>query len=210
MDFNSFLSKIEQFKSSKVGGQNAQFKLAPSQRIRFNIEKIMEKNPKKAAVLVLFYPNKQNETTFLLTERAHYNGTHASQISFPGGKFEENDMELSTTALRESNEEVGINLNEVTVFKKMSDVYIPPSNFLVTPFLAYTKKTPKFSTNYEVENIIEVSLKSLFNNKFQTTTLVTTSYAKNWEVPCYAFNNFNIWGATAMMLSEIKQLLSNA
>ena len=210
MDFSTFLSKIEHYKIAKIGGQNAQFKLAPSQRIRFNFDKIKAKNPRKAAVLVLFYPNQQNKTTFLLTKRASYNGTHASQISFPGGKFETSDINLSTTALRESNEEVGINLNEINIFKTMSNVYIPPSNFLVTPFLAYTTKTPKFKTNYEVENIIEVTLKNLFNHNLETTTFVTTLYAKNWEVPCYAFNNFTIWGATAMMLSEIKQLLIHA
>lgn len=210
MDFNTFISKIETFKTKQVGGQNAQFELAPMQRSRFNFEKILKQNPKHAAVLVLFYPNKKNKTTFLLTKRASYNGTHASQISFPGGKFESNDLELQTTALRETQEEVGIKREDVTIFKQMSDIFIPPSNFLVTPFLAFTNQTPTFTTNYEVESIIEVSLKSLFNKKFQTTTLVTTSYAKNWEVPCYQFNNFIIWGATAMMLSEIKHLLSNA
>jgi 8-oxo-dGTP pyrophosphatase MutT (NUDIX family) len=206
MNFTLFLSKIAQYKTAELDGLDAQFKLAPKLRTRLNNESINARNPKKAGVLALFYPNKQEEVCFLLTKRAYYNGTHSAQISFPGGKFEEGDKTLKNTALRESFEEVGIVQNEVQVFKEMTDVYIPPSNFLVTPFLGITKNTPSFKTNHEVENIIEVTLSDLTNDAFQSATKITTSYATNWEVPCFIFNNHIVWGATAMMLSEIKEL----
>ena len=209
MRFNSFLSKISHYKTAKLGGLEAQFKLAPELRTRFNDEIIATRNPKKAGVLALFYPNEQGETIFLLTERASYNGTHSAQISFPGGKFEREDRILQNTALRESFEEVGIMKNDVRIFKEMSNVYIPPSNFLVTPFLGFINKKPLFKVNHEVESIIEVSLSDLMNESFQSTTKITTSYATDWEVPCFLFNNYIIWGATAMMLSEIKELFKN-
>ena len=86
MNFTQFLSKIDQLQSISLGGLEAQFKLAPKLRLKYDEQKIKASNPKKAAVLALFYPNDQNEASFLLTERASYKGTHSAQISFPGGK----------------------------------------------------------------------------------------------------------------------------
>ena len=111
-------------------------------RLRYNKDKILANKPKKAAVLALFYPNLKNETTFLLTKRASYKGTHSAQISFPGGKFDQADENLTETALRETFEEVGVTANQIEIIREITDVYIPPSNFLATPFLAFSKTKP--------------------------------------------------------------------
>ena len=95
MDFNAFINNLQSIKENKLGGLDAQFSLAPKLRLKYNAEKIDASNPKKAAVLALFYPNKHNETCFLLTQRASYKGTHSAQISFPGGKIETSDKNLS-------------------------------------------------------------------------------------------------------------------
>ncbi len=207
MDFSHFLKNKDQIKQFKLGGINAQFKLAPQMRKRYSQIKIEAQHPKKAAILALFYPDKKGKTHFLLTLRAQYNGTHSSQISFPGGKFDLHDKTLENTSLRETYEEVGIPPEEVTILKQLSNVYIPPSNFLVTPFLGFLTHTPSFIKNHEVQKTISVSLSDLLSRNAISETTLSTSYAKNITVPCYVLNNYTVWGATAMILSELKDLM---
>ena len=207
MNFKDFTKKIDALKIEKLGGLNAQFKMAPKLRLKYDQDKIAASKPREAAVLVLFYPNIKNEMCFLLTKRASYNGTHSAQISFPGGKTEKADTSLQETALRETFEEVGVQPLSVKIIRELTTVYIPPSNFLATPFLAFVSEKPKFSINYEVENTIEVLLEDLLNEGSLSKVNLTTSYMTNVDVPCFKLNGYVVWGATAMMLSEIKELL---
>jgi len=207
MDFDVFLSKINEIKNRELGGLEAQFKLAPALRLRYDADKIAAKHPKKAAVLALFYPNEKNETCFLLTKRATYKGTHSSQISFPGGKLDPKDAHLQNTALRETFEEVGVSSEKIKIIRKITEVYIPPSNFLATPFIGYTIEKPLFLKNYEVAKTLEIPLKMLLDDACISSVTLSTSYAKNIKVPCFQFYNSIVWGATAMMLSEIRELL---
>ncbi|CAM1340317.1 NUDIX hydrolase [Tenacibaculum aestuarii] len=207
MIFSDFINQIEKLQQKQLGGLTSQFKLAPKLRMRYSEELILSKNPKKAAVLALFYPDSNNQTRFLLTERASYNGAHSAQISFPGGKFDKTDDNLKTTALRETYEEVGVPFEAIQIIRQTSDAYIPPSNFLVAPFIGISEKTPLFIPNEEVAEVIEVLVSDLLNDENLTFVEMETSYMKNIEVPCFKLNDYIVWGATAMMLSEIKDLL---
>jgi len=207
MNFKHFISKIDDYKIAALGGINAQFKMAPKLRLKYNKDIIKANNPRKASVLALFYPNENNETVLLLTQRASYNGTHSAQISFPGGKIEKNDKNLEATALREAFEEVGVLPSIVKIVKELTDVYIPPSNFLVTPFIGFLNKRPNLKPNHEVAKIIEITVNDLLNDDNLTVVNLTTSYMKNTDVPCFKIDSHIIWGATGMMLSEIKELL---
>lgn len=207
MKFSQFRNKIAALQVANLGGLNEQFRLAPSLRLKYDVDKIKASNPRKAAVLGLFYPNKKEETTFLLIERASYKGTHSAQISFPGGKKDASDRSLQETALRETFEEVGVVPKSIKIIRELTDVYIPPSNFLATPFIAFVEKKPEFIINYEVKNTIEVLLEDLLNESSLTTVNLTTSYMENTNVPCFKLNGYVVWGATAMILSEIKELL---
>ena len=207
MNFNDFKNKITKLKTSKLGGLNAQFKLAPKMRLKYDADKIIANNPRKAAVLALFYPNIKNETCFLLTLRASYKGTHSAQISFPGGKRDNTDKNLEKTALRETFEEVGVAETSIEIIRELTDVYIPPSNFLATPFLGFVNQRPNFNLNYEVDKTIEVLVSDLLNDTSFTSIKMNTSYMDNIEVPCFKLEDYVVWGATAMMLSEIKELL---
>ena len=207
MNFKDFTQKIEALKSKELGGLDAQFKMAPKLRLQYDQNKIAANNPRKAAVLVLFYPNKENETCFLLTQRASYKGTHSAQISFPGGKKEKSDKNLEQTALRETLEEVGVLPASVEIIRELTDVYIPPSNFLATPFLGVVDERPNFILNHEVAIEIEVLVSDLLADESVTTVTLDTSYMKKMEVPCFKINDYIVWGATGMMLSEIKELL---
>ena len=145
MEFEEFKSKIVKIKKMKLPGENAQFKMAPKERID-ELKKIadIKKTAKKAGVLALFYPSVSQQTMLALILRKTYKGVHSAQIGFPGGKFEDIDISLKATALRETEEEIGVKGNKVLVLKKLTEVYIPPSNFFVQPFLGYTNKTPNF------------------------------------------------------------------
>jgi 8-oxo-dGTP pyrophosphatase MutT (NUDIX family) len=209
MDFDSFLADIYKLKEKPLGGLESQFKMAPLLRKRFSLEDIVSQKPKDSAVLALFYPGIDNMTNILLMLRASYNGVHSSQISFPGGKKDKKDPSLQHTALRETEEEIGIAKNDIMIFREMTKTYIPPSNFMVTPFLGLINTKPRFKTNEEVERLIEVNVKELLDENSLTSKNLTTSYMKNVDVPCFKLNDYTVWGATAMMLSEIKDLIKS-
>ena len=207
MDFNSFLTYISKLKEIPLGGLDSQFKMAPELRKKFSEIEIEKRKPKQSAVLALFYPDKENITNFLLMQRANYNGVHAAQVSFPGGKKDSKDINLLQTALRETEEEVGVSSNKIIVFKELTQTYIPPSNFIVTPYMGLVQKTPVFEINNEVEKLIEVNIKDLLDERSVSSKNLSTSYMQNINVPCFKLNNYIVWGATAMMLSEIKDIL---
>ena len=209
MNFEVFLKNIEVFKNTQLPGIEAQFKLAPKMRLEYNAKKIEANNPKIAAVLALFYPNQNNEVSLLLTKRANYIGTHSGQISFPGGKFEKSDLNLKETALRETFEEVGIFQEKIDIVREITEVYIPPSNFSVTPFIGILNDIPVFKLNSEVAKIIEIPFPDLLDDTMLASISITNSYMKETSVPCFNFDGSVIWGATAMILSEIKELLKN-
>jgi len=209
MNFELFLKNIEVFKNTQLPGIEAQFKLAPKMRLKYNAKKIEANNPKIAAVLALFYPNQNNEVSLLLTKRANYIGTHSGQISFPGGKFEKSDLNLKETALRETFEEVGIFQEKIDIVREITEVYIPPSNFSVTPFIGILNDIPVFKLNSEVAKIIEIPFPDLLDDTMLGSISITNSYMKETSVPCFNFDGSVIWGATAMILSEIKELLKN-
>jgi len=209
MKFDSFVKSISKIKNLDLPGQEVQLKMAPMQR-REELKAITAhpKNPKKAAVMCLFYAGANDETFFVLILRKTYKGVHSNQVGFPGGKVEEEDVDLAHTALRETEEEIGIPLNTISVYKKCTSVYIPPSNFTVQPFIGVLKEAPVFiAQESEVEAIMEVRLSDLLSDENVITKTLETSYSKKMEVPAFLLNEQVVWGATAMMLSEIKQLL---
>ncbi len=195
-------------KNASLSDWKSHKKLAPALRLRYTDEIIAKKKPRDAAVLILVYPNNKQELSILLTKRADYNGTHAAQISFPGGKKEKKDNSLLQTALREAKEEIGIQPNKLKFIKELSKTYIPPSNFWVHPFVFTTDERPNFKLNYEVDRIIEFPLSELINPLTLQSKTLSTSYMQNVNVPCFKHKNEIIWGATAMILSELKDLIN--
>ena len=209
MNFETFQTNIPAIKKAVLGGLASQFRLAPKMRTQYSENKIKANNPKKAAILALFYPDIEQNTRFLLTLRASYKGTHSAQISFPGGKQEKEDLDFMHTAKRETYEEVGVIIEDINIIRQFTDAYIPPSNFLVTPFVGIINETPIFTTNEEVEELIEVKLSDLLDDNNIIMKNMSTSYMKRIDVPCFKLNDYIVWGATAMMLSEIKDVLKS-
>lgn len=209
MNFDEFLVSLSKIKNIPLPAEASQFKMSPPFR-RELISRYKEamKDAKRAGVLAMFYPNATNETHLALILRKTYKGVHSAQIGFPGGKYEEEDKTLKHTAIRETWEEIGVPEHQIKVIKQMTEVYIPPSNFYVQPFIGITQETPKFiKQDDEVEDIVEVSLSHFLDENNVGNKLVATSYTAKIEVPAYELNGHVVWGATAMMLSEIKDIL---
>jgi len=210
MDFSRFTKEVSKIKNLPLPGRASQYKMAPEVR-KQSLEKSMDpKNPaKKAGVMALFYPDAEALTRLLFILRKTYPGVHSNQIGFPGGKQEVEDASLLDTALREAEEEVGIDRGRVTVIRAMSELYIPPSNFQVRPYMGlYDKNRPFVSQQEEVEALVEVPLSEVLDDRRLTTRIMKTSYAREIEVPAFELGGHIVWGATAMMLSEIKELLT--
>ena len=211
MEFIHFINNIANLKKEKLLATDAHIKMAPLERITYLKDKSYAENePKNAAVLMLVYP--KNEIAHLaLIVRNTYPGVHSSQISFPGGKEELQDKTLEITALRETEEEVGIPMNKVKIIRQCSEIYIPPSNFLVTPYLGFSNENLQFIPNpEEVQRVLELPIHQLLDDKTIVQTKMTTLYATDIDVPAFLVENFLIWGATAMILNELKELFKNA
>ena len=209
MTFSEFKNSISKIENFKVIGEKAHLEMSPDFR-KEELAKLSKspKNAKKAGVMALFYPNKNEETCLVLILRKTYKGVHSAQIGFPGGRAEPEDKDMEETALRETFEEVGVKPTEIQVVKKLTKIYIPPSNFWVHPFLGVANDTPRFvKQESEVEEILEVTLQDFLNDKNLVEKTLSTSYAKNVSVPAFYLNNQVVWGATGMMLNEVKSLL---
>lgn len=208
MYFDFFHKNISKIKKEKLLATDAHIKMAPLERISYMRElKYLENNPRNAAVLMLVYP-KNDLAHLALIVRNTYPGVHSSQISFPGGKEEIEDASLEITALRETEEEIGVCSTKIEIIKPFSEIYIPPSNFLVYPYLGYSHEELTFLPNPdEVKRVIELPLRVLLDDSIIISTKMTTSYAKNIEVPAFQIDKYIVWGATAMIMSELKEVL---
>ncbi|RZJ25403.1 MAG: CoA pyrophosphatase [Flavobacterium sp.] len=211
MRFEHFLELLPKITNVPLPGESAHAKMSPPERI----EKVRNLdwstlNPKRAAVLMLVYP-KNGEAILTLIERNSYKGVHSSQIAFPGGKIESFDASPLYTALRETEEEVGVPREKITFVSAFSEVYIPPSNFCVSPFLAYCKELPLFIPDArEVASMIEFPVADLLDDSKSEVRRMATSYSESIDVPVFNVGPHAVWGATAMMLSELKEVLKIA
>ena len=209
MNFKFFEQRISKIKDLPLPGEASQYKMAPESRLeelqRINIS---QKNPRRAGVMALFYPTNNMGTNLLLILRKTYKGVHSNQVAFPGGKEEKSDDGLLTTALRETYEEVGVAPKDITVIKEISEIFIPPSNFMVQPYIGlYRNPKPFVKQDAEVELILEVPVSDFLDDTLVVSKKMTTSYAVDIEVPAFKLNGYIVWGATAMMMNEIKELL---
>jgi len=163
------------------------------------------KTAKQAAVLCLLYP-KNDALNFALIKRVSYAGVHSNQIGFPGGKLEEGENALQA-ALRETEEEIGVLVKENSVLGALTELYIPPSNFMVYPYVAYIENPPLFTLDKkEVAYLLEVPLNDLLDFSNIKRKEMQLSYG-TFNNPYFDLKNEIVWGATAMMLSELREIL---
>ena len=210
MIFETFLESVVKIKHLELLGETSHVKMSPPYRL--SLAKKMQdksKNARKAAVMALFYPDAEGYTNLVLILRNTYKGVHSAQVGFPGGKYEKDDENLMVTAIRETEEEIGVSPQLYDVLVKMSPLYIPPSNFIVHPYIGVSEQRLTFTKqDDEVKAIIEVKLSDFLDESNSIETKVATSFNVKVDVPAFKLNGHIVWGATAMMLSELKDLLN--
>jgi 8-oxo-dGTP pyrophosphatase MutT (NUDIX family) len=203
--FKNFVSELQEKLGSQLPGPGSQLKMAPVTRL-LDLERNRSiEVPRKSAVLVLFYPDK-DKTKLLLIKRALDETVHSGQISFPGGKYEKPDKDLKTTALREAHEEIGIEPKQVTLIGSLSKLYIPPSNFDVYPFVGFLEEKPQLNGNHEVQRILKIDFDELRKPETCVEKTILHRTGKEVMVPSYTIQDEIIWGATAMILSELLEI----
>ena len=202
------LNKLKNELQKPLPGIAAQFDMAPVSRPKINIEDLNINDYKQSAVLILFCLDDQNNLFIPLIERYAYKGVHSAQISFPGGKFEEEDIHLQNTALRECFEEIGLQ-NEIEVIGKLTDLFIPVSSFLVAPYIGFCKiNNPSFFLHErEVKSILKLPLEVLMDDSIIINGLVEADDYKI-KTPYFLVEGHKVWGATAMILSVLKSILA--
>ena len=208
MRLHQILPKIKQIRPDNLPGFEAQAKMSPPMRQQFTQADIMRLNAKKSAVLVLLYEKKQ-QTHIAFIQRQEYNGAHSGQISFPGGKMDNTDPDLTYTALRETAEEVGVDVARDAVICELSYLYVPPSNFVIYPYIAHLEELPQFvPEEKEVKRIIELPVQQLLNPRNQQSYRYNNKRLNiEFDSPSYSVEGTTIWGATAMILSELLTIL---
>ena len=207
-NFKLKIAEIEaKLANNTLPGLFSQLKMAPVTRLN-ELKSPSNDDTRKSAVLILFYP-RNNQTNLVLIKRAIDNSVHSGQISFPGGQVEESDLSLTHTAIREANEEIGVISESVKIIGRLSKLYIPPSNFDVYPIMGVSHNTPVFKSNNEVQKILEISLSALTNPDICTHKKIQHRTGNEFVVPCYYIKGEIIWGATAMIISELLDVLDN-
>ena len=204
--FRSFTEDLQQRLQKPLPGEAAHQKMASAARYRLGIKP--NERTRRSAVLICFYPY-QNSIYVPLILRPQYDGVHAGQMAFPGGRMERFDENLTRTALRESQEEVGVRVTDVKVLGLLNDPLIPHRNFYVQQVVGVPPYRPDFYPDpREVEAVVEVELGTLFDE-----TIVGDSQIEVRGVlvdaPFYQIQGYRVWGATAMMISELLTVLKS-
>ena len=211
MLFEEFKAKLIFELKKELPGFSAQNHMAPMGRKIIDEYLNANISPKKSAVLILIYPNANVSGIYvvLIIRTENEKGNHSGQISFPGGGFNESDSSLADTALRETEEEIGVDRRAVKIIGELSPVYIPVSNYIVCPFVGICDHRPVFRKhNLEVKELLEVEINEFLSESNKTTSEIFMKIRnQKVNVPCYNIKGKIIWGATAMIISEFEEVI---
>ena len=208
MNFADFTENLKnRLQNYPLPGQDAQYIMAGENIRHKKIDLSALRNYKKSAVCLLFYEHDEN-IYFALMKRPSTHQYHASQIALPGGSCDGAET-YEQTAIRELFEEIGVIISTENIIGRLTPLYIPVSNFYIEVIVACINSRPLFLPHKdEVEELIEYKLKDILDEAIvsETTVNLTTSGLKI-KAPYFNVQGNVLWGATAMLLSELKQLL---
>ena len=205
---NQLTAKLKQAFLQPLPGEKAHLEMVPVTRQSEAQQAPKGGGHRLSAVMVLFYL-KNDKSFFVLVKRSVYDGVHSGQISLPGGQVEKSDTDYAATALRETHEEIGIDPEKVQILGRLSAMYIPPSNFDVYPFVGFYPGVPHFKIDpVEINQLMEIDLETFLNPECKTEKYILHRSGVRVKVPCFYLNEEVVWGATAMILNELRILLS--
>lgn len=202
------IEKIKGALGQSLPGWPMQRRMAPENR-RTDIDRrrLIRDDHRESSVLLLLYPDETNQLFFVLIRRPEYDGVHSGQIALPGGAREAGES-LETTALREAYEEIGIVADNIALLGALSPMYIPPSNFMVYPHVAYQPSKPAYTQNVrEVAEIIEPPISILTDETIVQYEPREFPIFGRVVIPYYNIFGHKVWGATAMILSEFAAII---
>lgn len=205
LTFDAACDRLRAVLEEPLPGPEAQYRLAPGIRTPPSLRELQETGCRQAGVLCLLFP-LHDRPAVVLTVRPDHMAKHPGQISFPGGRQEPGETHLET-ALREAREEVNLDTGAVEVLGPLTPLYIPPSHFCVYPYVAVVAEEPDLLPHdAEVAEILHIPLPDLFHaDALQTAPWKIQG--QTVQVPYYDVPPHRVWGATAMMLSELQILL---
>lgn len=207
IDFDSFITHLR-IHLNDLPGEKAHASLMPVNR-PYTSEALKRKpNYRKSAVALILFPENEDIKSILI-QRPDYNGTHGGQVSFPGGKMDDTDIDLEFTARREAFEEINLPLETGNFLGKMSEIYIPPSNFLVEPNVFYVSKLPELTGDQrEVQSIITFNIFDLIHpDSFKVGDIRNINHLTRKNIPFFEIQEHKVWGATGMILAEMKEII---
>jgi 8-oxo-dGTP pyrophosphatase MutT (NUDIX family) len=209
MEFTDLVEKLEAELKKPLPGEKVQLRMSSITRIRELMNFTHKGEAIHSSVLILLFPSGNNgDISLVLILRPMYDGVHSGQIALPGGRYEDSDKELIYTALREAREEIGIDSGNVHIIGRLTELYIPPSNYVVAPFVGFIRDEPLFKPDLEeVEKIIVIKLKDLIEERSLKVKEFVVSNGIKVTAPCYDVDGHLIWGATAMILSEFREIV---
>jgi 8-oxo-dGTP pyrophosphatase MutT (NUDIX family) len=208
-NIRDFVEKLKAELSAELPGVDAHLRLAPEMRFNDIKTGITPNHAVESAVLIILYPFKNRLHTVVIL-RNEYDGAHSGQISLPGGKSEESDVDFEHTALREAEEEIGILPSQMQILGHLSRFYVRPSNFVINPFIAYCLQRPDFHPDAtEVQRIIEIDIFNEINPDKIVSKTITFKNSMQVKAPGFEISGEFMWGATAMIFSELIHVLQN-
>ena len=208
LSFESQIGALRNRLEKTLPGLSAHLTMAPGLRKTPDLLSISNKPCRQAGVLALLYPQQDQSPAVLLTKRREDLPEHAGQISFPGGRQEAQET-LVQTALRETEEEIGLAATHIQVIGALSPIYIDVSNYCVHPFVGFLEYAPSSFTiqEDEVQKVLPLSIAELASptNKRKETRILRGHPV---EVPFFFVNQEVVWGATAMILAELLMIMN--
>lgn len=206
-DLNTIVRFLDHRLKQPMPGEKAHNEMKPHMKNGAPVQIEHPTPPKEGGVMLLLY-EEEGVVRFPLIQRPEYNGVHSGQIAFPGGKKELGDSDLTETALRESQEEIGVNKHHVKVIGHLSKFFVAASNFDILPVIGYAKKTPTFEPdNREVSGIITPTISDLLDEDNRRKKDIIVRGGVKLHSPYFELQQKTVWGATAMMLSEFVAIL---
>jgi len=193
----------------ELPGEKAHVSMYPSRSASSTALKTAQ-NVRLSAVAIVLYDTSEGLET-LVIQRQQYDGTHSGQISFPGGKWEESDPSAAFTALRECQEEIGIIPDELQMVGKLTNVFVPVSSFLIEPYVFYWPEphTRFLLSEREVAAVHRLPVRLLTDESIELIDIEISGGQTLVNIPHFGIGTIKIWGATALILNELREVLKD-